>query len=480
MLPTRAASLFLAAARRPLSSAASSFTLPRSVRVLDPPRSAAAAAPDADPASSHTGFVRGASVAWADAAGTGASSLPYQVAPPAPPPAAARPLHRRALLRWEAGRPSTALLVKKAGSPAASARLADIAAWLAARGLTVFVEAAVLAEAGAPPGLVAFDAAVARATAAGTAAGVDFVVSLGGDGTVLRAASLFTEDAPLPPVVSLAMGTLGFLTPFDAGGWEGVLERVLGAAAQPVHCTLRTRLRCEVLAPVESVRGRGKGGHAAPTSPSPSSSSSSSQEEGEGGGLSAPLPPPASSPPAFVRTALHHVLNECLIDRGASPAMVCLETFVDGAHVTTVQADGLIVATPSGSTAYSLSAGGPMVAPSVPAMLLTPVAPHSLSFRPLVLPEACDLALHLPADARGPARISFDGRHAARLPRGAWVVCGAAACALPMVTGGPLDADWYGGIVQKLRWNEPIRPTSSAGGGGQGAGGGGLLPAAAS
>ena len=174
-----------------------------------------------------------------------------------------------------------------------------------------------------------------------------------------------------------------------------------------------------------------------------------------------------------MRTALHHVLNECLIDRGASPAMVCLEAFVDGAHVTTVQADGLIVATPSGSTAYSLSAGGPMVAPSVPATLLTPVAPHSLSFRPLVLPEACDLALHLPASARGAARISFDGRHAARLPRGAWVVCGAASCALPMVTGGPLDADWYSGIVQKLRWNEPIRPANGGGGGGVGGGDGG-------
>ena len=459
--PMLARAAACAAGRRPRFFS----TLPPSIRVLAPPPRAT---PGNDAAATqHTGFVRGAAVAWADAGPS--TGLPYQVPPlptsaPPAPTAATRPLYRRALLRWEPGRPTSALLVKKAGSPAAAARLGEIAAWLGAKGLTVFVEPSVLREPGGPPSasLRPFDAAAAAATAAGASAGVDFVVSLGGDGTVLRAASLFTADAPLPPVISFAMGTLGFLTPFPEGSWAAVLGRVLDAAATPVHCTLRTRLRCEVLAPRDSLVKAGRRGAAA-------SSSSSQEEEEEDGSPSPPSP--------LVRTALHHVLNECLIDRGASPAMVCLEAFVDGGHVTTVQADGLIVATPSGSTAYSLSAGGPMVAPSVPCTLLTPVAPHSLSFRPLVLPEACELALHLPRGARGAARLSFDGRHAARLPAGAWVVCGAAACALPMVTGGPLDADWYSGIVQKLRWNEPIRPTNggngSGGGGGAGNGGGG-------
>ena len=69
-----------------------------------------------------------------------------------------------------------------------------------------------------------------------------------------------------------------------------------------------------------------------------------------------------------------------------------------------LQADGLIMATPSGSTAYSMSAGGPMVAPSVPSTLLTPIAPHSLSFRPLVVPESSQIEILLPTSARSHAR----------------------------------------------------------------------------
>lgn len=296
---------------------------------------------------------------------------------------------------------------------------------------------------------------------------VDFCVTLGGDGTVLSLASLFDVDgAPLPPVLSLAMGTLGFLTPFDARQAVPALAALLNANEAAVYCTLRTRKICSVL----DARGR-------------------------------PVGPP------------RHVLNECLIDRGSSPAIIALEVAVDGekrgerervffqtffprktenksrtlfpfflplalssplkkkspvphetiqtqtgAPVTTVAADGVIVATPSGSTAYSLSAGGPLVAPSVPATLLTPVAPHSLSFRPLVLPELAELRLTLPLDARcGGARVTFDGRHAVRLPPGGCVVIATARAALPCITHAALDLDWWEGLVSKLAWNAPIR-----------------------
>ena len=101
---------------------------------------------------------------------------------------------------------------------------------------------------------------------------------------------------------------------------------------------------------------------------------------------------------------VHNVLNEVLIDRGGSASMVQLELLIDGYHVTTVQADGLIIATPSGSTAYSMSVGGPMVAPSVPCGIITPIAPHSLSFRPIIVPESSDVEVHVPEAQRTHAR----------------------------------------------------------------------------
>lgn len=228
---------------------------------------------------------------------------------------------------------------------------------------------------------------------------IDLCITLGGDGTVLHLASLFSDDrCPLPPVVSFAMGTLGFLTPFSASESMETLSRLLLPARMadpkpPIHCTLLTRRQCEV----------------------------------HWGGR---------------RQRVYSVLNECLLDRGASPAMILVEVLVDGRHVTTVQADGLIVAPPSGSTAYSMSAGGPMVAPSVPCTLITPVAPHSLSFRPLIIPENSVVKMHLPANSRAQARASFDGRHAMQMPRDSSIICRASRYALPMINRQALDADW--------------------------------------
>ena len=97
-------------------------------------------------------------------------------------------------------------------------------------------------------------------------ADVDFCVTLGGDGTVLHLTSLFTEDVPLPPLVSFAMGTLGFLTPFDVAEYASCLAQVLEAADKPVFCTLRTRKRCELTgcAPPKRSRPAHAGRHTLP------------------------------------------------------------------------------------------------------------------------------------------------------------------------------------------------------------------------
>lgn len=126
------------------------------------------------------------------------------------------------------------------------------------------------------------------------------------------------------------------------------------------------------------------------------------------------------------------VLNDLVVDRGPSPFVSLLEVFGkytgmrrehaalmagDEHHLTTVQADGLTVSTPTGSTAYSLSAGGSLVHPQIPAILLTPICPHTLSFRPMLLPDSMELRICVPYNSRSTAWASFDGRGRVELKR---------------------------------------------------------------
>jgi len=308
-------------------------------------------------------------------------------------------MRKRAVMHWASGAPSRVLIVKKPGNPDASLKLKEIAAWLRARGIHVVVERPVAyAEF---PNLDAYDAKIHP---------VDFCITLGGDGTVLHLASLFEHDDPLPPVISFAMGSLGFLTPFDVTEFAHYLDRVISAnnPQSPLYVTLRTRRRCEL------------------------------KYGGE-------------------RLAMHNVLNEVVVDRGACPGAVLLTLFTDGNFVTNIEADGLIISTPSGSTAYSMSAGGPMVTPSVPCSILTPIAPLSLSFRPLVIPESSDILIHLPEYARSNARISFDGKKALRMRKGSFLKVTPSLCPLPLINMSNLDTDWYEGITGKLKWNQTLR-----------------------
>ena len=89
------------------------------------------------------------------------------------------------------------------------------------------------------------------------------------------------------------------------------------------------------------------------------------------------------------------VLNEVVIDRGPSPYLSNIDLYLDGKHITSVQGDGLIVSTPTGSTAYAVAAGASMIHPSVPAVMVTPICPHSLSFRPIVVPAGVELKVRV-------------------------------------------------------------------------------------
>jgi len=119
--------------------------------------------------------------------------------------------------------------------------------------------------------------------------------------------------------------------------------------------------------------------------------------------------------------------------------------------MTRISADGMILSTPTGSTAYSLSAGGSLVYPDMPAMLLTPICPHTLSFRPMILNDSMELKVRIPANSRGTAFVSFDGKGRVELGRGDEVVVKASRYPFPTVLSQPME--WFDAISRTLRWN---------------------------
>ncbi|KAJ2524716.1 hypothetical protein GGI11_000610 [Coemansia sp. RSA 2049] len=158
------------------------------------------------------------------------------------------------------------------------------------------------------------------------------------------------------------------------------------------------------------------------------------------------------------RDSSFQVMNEVVVDRGPSPYLSQLELYGDGNHLTTVEADGLCLATPTGSTAYSLAAGGSLVHPEIPAILVTPICAHTLSFRPMLLPDTMVLRVVLPPDSRNTAWASFDGRHRTELRRGDHIQITASKYPLPTVCASQSQTqDWMSSLSRCLHWNERKR-----------------------
>ncbi|KAM6596597.1 hypothetical protein CsatA_007121 [Cannabis sativa] len=234
---------------------------------------------------------------------------------------------------------------------------------------------------------------------------VDFVVTLGGDGTVLWAASKF--KGPVPPVVPFSLGSLGFMTRFESERYKETLDSILKG---PINITLRHRLLCRVIKyPAKS-----------------------SDDETEDYTL---------------------VLNEVTIDRGESAYLTFLNCFCDGSFLTSVQGDGLILSTTSGSTAYSLAAGGSMVHPQVPGILFTPICPHSLSFRPLIMPEHVKIRVEVPRKSRSHAWASFDGKGRIELKLGDALEISMAPWPVPTACLENSTTDFFNSIHEGLHWN---------------------------
>ena len=143
--------------------------------------------------------------------------------------------------------------------------------------------------------------------------------------------------------------------------------------------------------------------------------------------------------------------NDIDINKGAMARSLELETYVDNQYVTTFRADGLIVATPTGSTAYSLSAGGPVVYPTMPVLILAPICPHTLTNRPIVVPDNGDIQVALRSDEED-VMITLDGQHAVSLRPHDILVIRKAACHMLLVKATKVS--YYDVLREKLRWGE--------------------------
>ncbi|KAK1831563.1 ATP NAD kinase [Podospora conica] len=275
----------------------------------------------------------------------------------------------------------------------------------------------------------------------------DFVITLGGDGTVLYASWLFQRI--VPPTLSFALGSLGFLTKFDFGEFREILA---GAFRDGVSVSLRLRFEGTVM---RSVR-RGEDGEEAQRERDLVDELIGEEQDDE-------------------RThrpdGTYEVLNEVVVDRGPNPTMSETEIFGDDEHFTTVMADGVCVSTPTGSTAYNLAAGGSLCHPENPVMLLTAISPHTLSFRPVILPDTIVLRLGVPYAARTSSWASFDGRERIELRPGDYVTISASRYPFASVQmHGRRSEDWIGSISKKLAWNSRSRPKAykeMEGGGGE-------------
>ncbi|THG93175.1 hypothetical protein EW026_g7988, partial [Hermanssonia centrifuga] len=288
----------------------------------------------------------------------------------------------------------------------------------------------------------------------------DFVVTLGGDGTVLFTSWLFQRI--VPPVLPFALGSLGFLTNFDFADHQSVMDNAIDDG---IRVNLRMRFTCTVYRAVAPEPGKGRRAvKKADTGEILMKNIEKGGWEALEGGIVSEGKCHGKDKEIMCFTTRpvesFEVINDLVVDRGPSPYVSLLELFGDEHHLTTVQADGLCIATPTGSTAYSLSAGGSLVHPEIPAILISPICPHTLSFRPMLLPDSMELRICVPFNSRSTAWASFDGRGRVELKQGDHIKITASKYPFPTVCSTSQSVDWFQSISRTLKWNERERQKS--------------------
>jgi NAD+ kinase len=223
----------------------------------------------------------------------------------------------------------------------------------------------------------------------------DLIVSLGGDGTMLQAAKLASEIGA--PVLGVNFGNKGFLTQLGRRSLFRALERVFDGQ---LDIERRRMLDVEI----------------------------EGSSADHSGGL---------------------VLNDVVISKGAHPRALRFEIELDGRRVLSMRSDGLVISTPTGSTAYSLAAGGPIVHPALDALIVTPICPHTLTQRPLVVPTTVSVRVRL-GDRRVRADVALDGQSGHALVSGGGLSVRPSPAEARFVRLA--DGAYFDHLHTKLRW----------------------------
>jgi NAD+ kinase len=283
-------------------------------------------------------------------------------------------------------RPKTIGLIAHTGKAGVAELTRTLATELERANLTVLLEAATAALAGLPDG---------RATAE-LGREADLLVVLGGDGTILHLVGQLGEN--IKPVFGINMGALGFLTCSNSNAYAEAVECI---AAGKMVFSERTLLEVAV---------------------------KTSGDE----------------PSRMI------ALNDVVLSRGEVSRLVRLKTRVNGETLTEFNADGLIVATPTGSTAYSLSAGGPILAPESGAFVITPICPHVLTNRSIIVDQNAVIEIEV-TEREYPVFLTVDGREPLRMEQGSAVEIKKSNRVLPLASLPGVS--FFGVVRQKLKWS---------------------------
>ena len=264
----------------------------------------------------------------------------------------------------------------------------DLICWLEARGLIPLVEAHLARH-------LPLERGMEREQIPAQA---DLVVVLGGDGTLISVARLVGDQGV--PILGVNLGSLGFLTEITLEELYPVLERCLDGDYR-----LSERMMLDTVV----------------------------ERDGR-------------------EIARHQVLNDVVINKGALARIIDLETQVGSFHLTTFTADGLIISSPTGSTGYSLSAGGPIVHPAMKCLVITPICPHTLTNRPLVVADDALIAITVKSQHDEDVYLTLDGQVGVELKFGDVIRVSRARSAINLIMSR--DKDFFEVLRTKLKWGE--------------------------